>query len=487
MRSGHDGWRAHEALAARRGRVLAVGSWADVRGLRAPGAREVDLDGGCALPGLADAHCHLLGYALARRGLAAGSARSREGLLGLVRAAAAEAPPGGWLVGRGWDEEAWPDRRPPSREELDAAAGGRPALVARVCGHAAIASTAALARAGLEAGEWPLREAAMAAVAGAVPRPGRAEARRLLRAALRECRDLGIAQVQTDDVASAGGLDEALALYGAEAGPSAARVRVTLMLPHGRLAETRERGVRTGWGDAWLRAGHVKVFADGSLGARTAALRRPYADDPGTRGTLLLAPDELREAVTGVHRAGCQLGIHAIGDRALHAALEALAEAQAAAPRADARHRLIHCQITGPDTLAAMRAGGVVADIQPAFWTSDAPWLERRVGPDRAAASYAWRAMLDLGIPACGGSDCPIEPLDPMRGIAAAVERGLTVAESLDLLTRGAAYATFEEGVRGSLAPGMAADVTALDGDPFEAGPAGLGALRARLTLVGGA
>ena len=467
--------------------MVALGSWAELRRLRGPRTEEVDLGGGCALPGLADAHLHLLGYALSRRGLPASEAGSREALLELIQGWAASLPAGAWVVGRGWDEERWPDQWPLTRKELDRAAGRRPALLARVCGHVAVASSAALAAAGVDDAEWPLREEAMEAVRRATPAPGPDEAAGLLRAALEEARALGITQVQTDDVESAGGLDEALALYHDAAGPDAARVRVTLMLPHARFAAAAGRGIGTGWGDPWLRIGHVKIFADGSLGARTAALREPYADAPATRGELLLEPSELAGIAREVHAAGSQLGVHAIGDRALGTALDAIRAAQVAAPRGDARHRLIHCQVAAPADLQAMRDAGVVADIQPAFWTSDAPWVERRLGPARAATSYAWRAMLDLGIPACGGSDCPIEPLDPIRGVAAAAERGLSVAESLDLVTRGAAFATFEEGFRGTLAPGLAADVTVLDGDPFEARePAGLAGLRATATLVGG-
>jgi predicted amidohydrolase YtcJ len=278
-------------------------------------------------------------------------------------------------------------------------------------------------------------------------------------------------------------------------------VRVTLMIPAAQFAAAQRRGVGTGWGDRWLRAGHVKVFADGSLGARTALLREPYADDPSTRGIALHPPEELRRIVREVHLAGSQLGVHAIGDGASHQALDAIAAAQRERRRDDHRHRLIHCQVTGPDTLRAYRDAGVVADVQPAFAGSDWPWVERRLGPVRAATSYAWGTLARLGVPLCGGSDCPIEPLDPMRGIAGAVTRQgpdgrppggflpgerLTVAQALALATSGAAHATFEERFRGALAPGMAGDVTVLDRDPLVVAPDELRALRAAATVVDG-
>ena len=227
----------------------------------------------------------------------------------------------------------------------------------------------------------------------------------------------------------------------------------------------------------------------------------PYADAPGTTGILTYEDAEMAEMAARVHAAGSQLGVHAIGDRASHQVLSAVAAAQRAHPRPDARHRVIHCQITGPDTLRAYRSAGIVADVQPVFLGTDAAWLVERVGDERAAASYAWRSMIELGIPVATGSDCPIEPLDPVAGLACAVTRTdrrgrppggfaaderLTVAQALDGATRGAAFATFEEDVRGTLEPGMLADLTVLDRDPFLIPPEELWSLRARVALMEG-
>lgn len=515
VRSGHDGWRAHEALALAGGRITAIGPRAEVGRLAGPATEEFDLAGGCALPGLADAHVHILGYARTLELLPAGDAGSLAALGAMVAQAAATAPDDGWIVGHGWDHERWPEERMPDRRDLDAAAGGRPVYLGRTCGHVAGVSSAALARAGIsretpdppggvidrDAGGEPtgvLRETALALVGRLVPRPGPQDRARLLARALCECLALGITQVQTDDVGIAGGLEAALGLFRSVAGPGGVPVRVTLMLPIDHFAAARREGVGTGWGDEWLRVGHVKVFVDGSLGGRTAALRAPYADAPATSGVLVQQPHELRAICSEVHAAGSQLGIHAIGDRAAHLAIDAVAAATAARPRADARHRLIHCQVTGDDTLAAIRDAGLVADIQPGFLASDAPWVTARIGPERAATSYAWGRILGLGIPACGGSDAPIDPLDPMRAIASAVTRAgappelarpserLSVAQALGLYTHGAATATFEEGVRGALAPGMAGDVTVLDRDPFRVAPDELAGLRCRATVVAG-
>jgi predicted amidohydrolase YtcJ len=518
VRSPHDGWRPHEALLLRDGRVAAIGAAVQVRDVAPAGAEVLDLAGGCALPGFADAHVHLLGYALSLAGVRLDGVPDPAALRRAVAEAAARRPPGAWVTGRGWDQERWPGRRMPSRADLDVASADRPVWLMRTCGHVGVANSRALRLAGVgpetpdppggaidrDPGGEPtglLRESAVELMARVVPPPGRAERARLLGLALRSCLELGITQVQTDDAASAGGFEEALSLYGEVAGAAGVPVRVTLMIPAASFAAAHQRGIGTGWGGRWLRAGHVKLFADGSLGARTALLREPYADDPSTRGIAIHGPRELRAVVGAVHRAGSQLGIHAIGDGAAHLALDAIAAAQHGYPRPDHRHRLIHCQVTGADTLRAMRDAGVVADVQPAFLASDWPWVERRLGAGRAGTSYAWRAMARLGIPACGGSDCPIEPLDPMRGIACAVTRTdaegrppegwlpderLAVGQALGLATSGAAYATFEEAFRGTLAPGMAGDVTVLERDPFAVAPQELWRLRAAATVVDG-
>ncbi|HJZ62394.1 MAG TPA: amidohydrolase [Miltoncostaeaceae bacterium] len=502
----------------RGGRVAWLGDLAGARARAGRRATTLDLGGGCAVPGITDAHLHLLGHALVLDQVRLEEAGSLGDISAAVSGRAATLAPGGWVVGRGWDQERLAERRMPDRRDLDAAAPGVPVVLTRVCGHVLVASGTALERAGIRAGTpdpaggaidrdaggeptGVLRERAMDLVRGLVPRPHPGRMAELLTGALRRCLELGITQVQTDDVDSAGGLEAALDLFRACAGPDGVPVRVTLMIPIRVFDEARRMGIGTGWGDAWLRAGHVKVFADGSLGARTAALRAPYADAPGTTGILTYEDAEMAEMAARVHAAGSQLGVHAIGDRASHQVLSAVAAAQRAHPRPDARHRVIHCQITGPDTLRAYRSAGIVADVQPVFLGTDAAWLVERVGDERAAASYAWRSMIELGIPVATGSDCPIEPLDPVAGLACAVTRTdrrgrppggfaaderLTVAQALDGATRGAAFATFEEDVRGTLEPGMLADLTVLDRDPFLIPPEELWSLRARVALMEG-
>lgn len=518
VRSPHDGWQAHGALAVAGDQVLCLGDSDQVLAWRASGTRVVDLAGGCLLPGFTDSHCHLLGYALARNRLDVAPARSLSHLQRLVAAAAAAAPPGGWVLGRGWSETGWPKGRLPARQDLDRVAAGRPVFLRRVCGHLAVASSQALVAAGIGAGtpDPPgglidraaggeptgiLRETAIDLVRAAVPSLPEARKGELLQAALAECLRLGICQVQTDDVESAGSLAAALRLYGQAAGPDHHPVRVVLAVPMHRLAEALAAGLRTGWGNSWLSVGHAKIFADGSLGGRTACLWSPYSDAPETTGLLVHEPQELAEQIWRAHAAGMQVGVHAIGDRAAAVTLDAIAGAMARQPRPDPRHRLIHCQVMGPSERRQAAALGVVGDIQPIFLNGDGRWFQERLGPERAAQAYAWQSLLAAGIPCAGGSDAPVEPLNPLYGIYCACQRRdlsgfpvdgwfpaerLTLAQAFDLYTRGGAYAAFAEGWRGTLAPGMVADLVILDRDPFRCDPDQILRLEVRQTMVGG-
>lgn len=519
VRSPHDGWRPHEALAVAGGRVLALGTRAEVEALRGPGTRVVDLGGGIALPGLADAHLHLVRYGLFRSRLDLAGVRSLGELRERLAAAAARTPAGEWILGQGWLEDGWPEGRLPTAADLDAAAPDHPVLLWRGCLHVAVANSLALKLAGVGPGTPDpaggaldrdesgrptgiLREQAIALVRRAVPEPTRAQMESALRGAAAELLRLGITQVQTDDMREVGSAAGTVELYRAALGPDGIPLRATLIIAYEHLPEARELGMGPGWGDGWLRSGHVKLFADGTLGGRTAALTAPYADDPGNRGMLIHAPEELHARVREVHGLGLQLGIHAIGDRALDLVLDAVAAAQAGEPASGSRrHRAIHCQITRPDQFRRLRDLGMVADIQPVFLHTDGHFFIDRVGPERAATAYAWGTLLRLGVPACAGSDAPVEPPNPFLGIHAAVTRQdrqghppegwfpgerLTVAQALELYTRGAAFATFEEEFRGDLRPGKAADLTVVDRDPFTVPPEELLHLRVVMTVVDG-
>ncbi len=518
--SGHTGWRPAEAVALAGGRVIAFGPEAEVSHLEGPSTRVVDLQGRAVVPGLVDAHLHLLSYAINLDTLAVDRLDSLAAVREAVAAESSRRPPGSWITGRGWDQDRWVERREPTRWDLDQVAPDHPVFLLRNCNHVAVVNSIALRMAGIDR-ETPdpaggridrdpatgeptgmLREQALALIYKVMPAPTHEAKRTLLRRAMHEALSYGITQVYSDDVDRyAGGFDQAEDLFRALVGPDGIPLRVTQMIPMGLLDEAVARGIFTGAGDEWYRYGQVKMFADGSLGARTAALLEPYADDPENQGIYIHEREAFMEMVARAHGVGNQVGCHCIGDGAAQLFLDAVEEAQRRAPRADARHRLIHGQILSEPLMDRMAALGVIGDIQPVFLKSDGYWYRDRVGPQRARTSYAWKSLLQRGVALCGGSDCPIEPLNIWYGIYAAVTRQdlnghpeggwdpaqrLSVAEALDLHTTGAAYANFEERFKGSLRPGMAADLAVLDRNPFTCDPAELKDVQVHMTVVGG-
>ncbi len=254
-----------------------------------------------------------------------------------------------------------------------------------------------------------------------------------------------------------------------------------------------ETPLRTGDGDDYFRIGAIKLFADGSLGGRTAALETPYSDDPGNNGILVVSEDELREQVYLAHAQGMQVAIHAIGDRAVKVSLNAISSAQSRLPVNRARHRLVHVQILSPLLITEMRRVGIVADVQPKFLSTDMHWAVDRVGNARMRSSYSWRTMLRAGVPLAGGSDCPVEPLDPLYGIYCAVTRKdmegeppigffpnerLPLDEAIKMFTAGGAYGAYEEHKKGSLIPENMCDFVALSDDILTVSPDDIKGLR---------
>ncbi|HEY3365609.1 MAG TPA: amidohydrolase [Symbiobacteriaceae bacterium] len=518
--SGHVNWTPAEAVAVAAGRVIAFGPQAEVMHTAGPSTRVVDLGGRAVIPGLIDAHVHILGYAMTLDRLAVAGLPSLAAVRDAVAEEAARRPAGEWIVGRGWDQDRWAEKRLPNRFDLDAIAPHHPVYLQRNCNHVGVVNSAALALAGID-GHTPdpagghidrdpvtgeptgmLRENAQELIKAVVPELPHERRRTLLRRALSAALSYGITQVHTDDVdRSAGDFDLAEDLFTSQVGPEGIPLRVTQMIPIAMMAEGARRGIVTKSGTEWYRYGQVKMFADGSLGGRTAALLEPYADDPQTRGIYIHPPAEFTEMLYQAHILGNQVGCHCIGDGAAQLFVAAVAEAQRRQPRADARHRIIHAQILSEAIMDQMARYQIVADIQPVFIKSDGYWYVDRVGPTRARTSYAWKSLKQRGIALCGGSDCPIEPLNIWTGIYAAVnrqdlngypeggwdpEQRLTVAETLDMYTRGASYSTFEESFKGSLASGMAADLVVLDRNPFACAGAELKDVKAMLTMVGG-
>jgi len=509
---------AKKAVLVRDGKIAFVGDAAEARKL-APSATRVDITGTFLFPGWADAHGHLegLGKALETADLR-GSASAAEAAKRMA-AAAASLPAGSWAEGRAWDQNRFPGQAFPDARDLDATLPDRPAAARRVDGHALWVNSAALRAAGVDAstkdpdGGRILRrpdgspsgvfvDRAMGLIDAAMPRASHADFERRILAATRACAKRGLTEVQD---ASRYGPEQIAGLVKlADAGELPIRVYATVSADASVLPAFIAKGTRIGKGSDFLTVRAIKVLADGALGSRGAAMLSDYSDEPGNRGLLVTPPERLDEVALDARKNGWQLWVHAIGDRGNRLALDAYAKAAAAVPQAPAggtRPRIEHAQILAASDIPRFSREGVIASIQPTHATSDMPWAEKRVGPDRIAGAYAWRKLKNTGARLAGGSDFPVESENPLLGFYAAVTRQdldgkppggwlpgerLTRSEALALFTSDAAYAAFEEDRRGRVAPGFEADLTILPRDPMTVAEREMPGIAPILTIVGG-
>ncbi|MBN1886216.1 MAG: amidohydrolase [Candidatus Krumholzibacteriota bacterium] len=501
------------AIAFGDGRIIAVGSTDEVLAAAGPGARTVDLGGATVIPGLVDAHAHFLGYAKSRAWIDLVGTGSPEDVVGLVAGRAAFGS--GWIAGRGWDQNDWDDPVYPGRGDLDAVAPDWPVYLSRVCGHAAWVNGAALAAAGVtaetpdptggkilrDAGGEPtgiLLDTAMELVSSIMPPPTRNEERALLRDAARRCLAAGLTGVHEMGVSAA-----TIKLYREMYDAGELPIRLTLYVDceEPGLDSILAAGPLRGHAGGMLDVVGVKFFADGSLGARSAALLEDYHDDPGNRGILVVDLDTLADRLAACHRHGFQAAVHAIGDRANRVVLDAIERISGESPAPDRRHRIEHAQVVSEADILRFAALGVVPSMQFTHCTSDMSWAPDRLGADRLAGAYAWRRLLDAGCRIPGGSDFPVESIDPLLGIHAAVTRAgvdgepaggwfpdqrLDAGEAVRSFTADAAWAAHQEGNRGVLAAGMFADLTVLSADVMTVDPATIPEIEVLMTVVGG-
>jgi hypothetical protein len=500
-------------IAVKQGRILALVDPAAAASWRQSAAAVVDLAGAHVYPGFTEAHGHYSGYGTALEMVDLTGTASLAEIVARVRAAAAKLPPGEWLLGRGWDQNLWPEKEFPDHDVLSGVIPDRPVLLRRVDGHAIMVNTAALRVAGITAatsdpaGGRILRDAhgqptgvlvdnGADAVAAAVPRPSREAIERRYLLAGRRLASLGITEIHDAGVGRAE-LDVLRSMQ--RAGTLPVRVYAMLDGSDDDLLGAELAAGRSLAGDGMLAVRAVKLYADGALGSRGALLTDPYSDEPGRRGLEVSTEARLLDVVQRAGAAGFQPCTHAIGDAAVTRVLDVYARALAAG--AKLRPRIEHAQIVRPEDVPRFAQLGVIASVQPTHCTSDMPWAPARLGPVRIAWAYRWRSLLDAGARLCLGSDVPVESPDPRLGMWAAVTRrtpagtpaagwnlpeALTVPEAIAGYTTGAAYAAFEEAWRGTLAPTFAADLTVIDLDLAAGPPEGI--LRARIlrTVVGG-
>ena len=500
------------AVAVRGDRILATGSDSEVLALAGPATDVVELHGGFVMPGFIDTHTHFLegGFRLSSVNLRDASS-PREFVQRLARQAR-ELPPGTWILGGDWDHQLWGGELP-DRQWIDSVTAEHPVFVTRLDWHMALANTRALELAGIgpdtrqpEGGEvvrdstqrltGVLKDEAMPLVYAVVPEPTDAQRDSALAAAMRHAAALGVTSVH--DMGTWDGLDT----YRRAREQELLTLRVRAFVP----LSTMDRlaafvAAQGGMGDEWLSWGGLKGFVDGSLGSSTALFYQPYLDQPGTRGLTVTPMEELEDAVRRADAAGLQVAVHAIGDRANAELLDLYARLRADRGARDRRYRIEHAQHLRPADYPRFAELGVIPAMQPYHAIDDGRWAERKIGPVRAASTYAFKSLVDAGARPAFGSDWTVAPLDPLLGLYAAVtrrtldgahpegwipEQRLSVEEALVGYTRDAASAGFAEDATGRLSPGYLADLVVLDRSPFEVDTEEIDDLRVMLTVVGG-
>jgi len=469
-------------------------------------AEPVDLHGGTLLPGFIDAHVHpvFAGDRMCRCNLAA--FKTAAEYADVIADYAASHPDAGWITGGGWSMEAFPGGIP-TKGQLDQVTGGRPAFLPNRDGHGAWVNSRALEIAGIDAStpDPPdgrierdpsgaptgiLKENANRLADAVVPLPTSDECFAAIERGQREAHRRGITAIEDLEGAAA------FSAFQRRRDRGDLRLRVAMGIPHASLDSAIALGLRSGLGDEWLRVGHLKIFTDGALGSQTAALEEPYVGT-SDRGLLTIDPATLGPDVIRAAEGGIAVAIHAIGDRAVRVALDAIAPTRATHPAL--RQRVEHLQLLRRQDIARFGALGVIASMQPIHATSDRDLVDRYWGPERATRAYPWRQLLSAGAHLAFGSDAPVEPIDPLLGVHAAVarqrpadadrwhpEEALTLPEAIAGYTSGAAYAMNAERERGTLAVGMRCDATVVERDLLSTPVAEWPALKVSATIVGG-
>jgi predicted amidohydrolase YtcJ len=513
-----------EALAVRGDRVLAVGARDEIMKWKGPATQIIDLGGRFVMPGFNDAHMHMASAGLEKMNVDLVGVKTLGEFRDRLHAKCEAAGPGEWVIGEGWDETLWPVPTLPSRWDVDEVAGSHPVYLERVDGHIGVANTRALQLASVtvatrdpEGGKVDrdengtptgiLREKAQELVQAAIPKPRPEKRRRAIELALADLASHGITSAQDYSQWEDFHVYEQLE----REGKLTARISEWLTFDDSLEELNRERNSHPA-SDHMLHTGMLKGFMDGSLGSKTAALLEPYSDDPKNSGLPQYDAAKLNAMTKERVLAGYQVGFHAIGDKGVQMALDAFAGAEKAANEAKVkavdggrsnlsgyRLRIEHAQVTTPEQIARFKELKVIASMQPSHVLTDMNWAESRLGPKRAQHSYAWAEFLQNGVTLAFGTDYPVEPVTPFRGLYAAITRmsedgtksyyptqKLNIDQAIAAYTTGAAFAEFAEKEKGKLAPGMLADFVVLDQDITSAAPPKILETKVVRTVVGG-
>jgi predicted amidohydrolase YtcJ len=523
--SFHEAQRA-EAMAVRADRIVAVGTDSDVLKLKGSSTDVIDLRSHFVMPGFNDAHMHLVEAGFKQLTVNLTGVHSIQEFRERIRQQAESAAPTEWITGFGWDETLWRPSDLPTRWDIDEVTTEHPVFLKRTDGHVAVANTLALklshltadtkdpeggqlARDATGAPNGILRETAQELVSSVVPPPTPEKRRQAIEAALRDIARSGVTSVQDYSDASAESGWQNFKTFEQLEREDKLTVRISEWLPFGEPVEVlKDRRAAHPQSDPMLHTGMLKAFMDGSLGSHTAAMLQPYADDPKNLGIPQYDQIKLNTMAKERVEAGFQLGFHAIGDKGVQMALDAFAEAQKDALEKGIksrdgtqyyRLRVEHAQVTTPAQISRFKELNVIASMQPCHLLTDMHWAESRLGPQRAAHSYAWAEFLNHGVRLAFGTDYPVESVSPFRGLYAAVTRKgedgmqayyppqkLNIDQAIAAYTTGAAYAEFAEKEEGTLAPGMFADFIVLDRDLTAIPPQKILGTRILRTVVGG-
>ena len=488
------------AVAISNGRIVAVGDDEAMLALLGVGGEQIDLAGNCVTPGLVDSHVHFRSYSLGLQRIDLDGVSGLDAALEQIASFAEESGRGEWLLGRGWNQAEWPGGQFPNAADLDRVSPNRPVFLKHKSGHAAWANSKALQMAGIgrqsqdppggkiqrDTMDQPtgiLFEKAIDLIRTCVPKPGEAELVVAMRIGQQNCLEAGLTGIHDYDGRSCFQALQSLHLTGD------LQVRVVKNIPLKLLEQAIGLGLRSGFGDDWLRIGGVKMFADGALGPRTAAMLSPYENEPDNRGIVVTEKEEMMGQAMVASAAGLSVTIHAIGDRANHEVLDVYEAVRREESKrlgdfgtqpTSLKHRIEHAQLLHPRDIPRFAKLGVIASMQPIHATSDMEMADRYWG-DRSRYGYAWRTLLEAGAAVVFGSDAPIDRIEPLTGIYAAVsrrrpdgspspqgwypEQKLTIAEAIAGYSKGAAYASGREKTMGTIAPGKIADLTIFDRD----------------------
>ena len=514
-----------EALCIKDGKIIAIGSNSEMLLYKNNNTEIIDLEGKLMVPGFNDSHMHLLNY---------GSSLLNVNLVGVESIDEMIERTNKFIVGnslnsntmvqgRGWNHDNFTEKRFPNRYDLDKISTTQPILLTRTCGHVSIVNSKALETAGItkdtpqvDGGHFDIdkngeplgifRENAIDLVSKLITEPSIEEIKRMITVAAEKANAQGITSVQSDDLLSVTDDDftKCIRAYTELRNEGKLTVRVNEQSRFENIENLNRfinMGYTTGKGDEIFKIGPLKLIADGSLGARTAYLCQPYSDDPSTSGIPICTQEELDNLIIAAHNAGMQVAVHCIGDKAMYMVFDSIEKAQKQNYREDPRHSIVHCQITDESLLNKFKELNVIAHIQPIFLDYDLHIVEDRVGQVSAKATYNWKGLLDRGVHIACGSDCPVENFDVLPGIYSAVTRkdlkgypengwlpaqSLTIMEALNGFTLGAAYASFEENLKGSVTPGKLADLVVLSEDIFEINPDAIKDVKVEMTFLGG-